>query len=154
MSKNVLQEYSSLREAIESLKTFMKKKDENNHRHRQWYQQNMPEGIKSETMEEENWNDKFYLVYRNDGYDDTFYIFESEYDVEQWLEEKWADWEIWDYDDPNTFLKETLVVWEFHRNICKEKWAILYGDSKHFMDGWSRRRISVSLEFSPSFSLN
>jgi hypothetical protein len=110
MSKNVLQEYSSLREAIESLKIFMKEKDENNHRHRQWYQQNMPEAIKSETMEEENWNDKFYLVYRNDGYDDTFYIFESEYDVEQWLEEKWADWEIWDYDDLNTFLKETLVV--------------------------------------------
>jgi hypothetical protein len=154
MSENVLKVCFSLREAIESLKNLLEEKDKNNHEHREWCKKHMPELIKVETMEEENWNDTFYLVYRNDGYDDTFYIFECAYDVEKWLEEKWSDWEIWDYGDPNTFLGETLIVWEFHRNICKEKWPILYDGSKPFIDGWSRKRKSVYLEYSPSFSLS
>lgn len=151
MAKIVTEECYSLRDAIETIKERLAKIDEDAHKHREFMLEYKPEKAK-ESMEEENWNDKLYLVYRND-YGDTFYIFDDEYDIQEWLDEKWSDWDLWEYSDPNTFLQEELVIWEFHRDICKEKWEILYKKSKAFIDGWSRKREYASFEAVPSFSI-
>lgn len=148
-----MKEFDSLKDAIAFVKERLIEEDISNNEHREWYKENMPEKL-TRTMEEDNWNDKLYLAYRNDFYDDTFYIFEDENDIESWFGEKWSDWDIWDYSDPNRFLEETVVVWEFHRDICKEKWAILYTNSKPFINGWSRKKKTVGFEAIPSFSIS
>jgi len=153
MSKHTLEVCDSLRNAVDSIKERLQKTDKENHEQRKWYTNNMPEQIKKETMEEENWNDKMYLVYRKDNYDDKFYIFEDDHDIQGWLEEKFSDWDLWDYNDPNRFLEEELVIWEFFRDVCKEKWEILYRNSKPFIKGWLRKQEVASMEYSPTFSV-
>jgi hypothetical protein len=150
MSKHFLEECHSLKEVMQSLKERLIEIDENNHKNREWYKEHLPERVK-ESMEEENWNDSLYLAYPKD--DEEFYIFEDNYDIEQWLDEKWSEWGLWEYDDPNDYLEEELVIWKFHRNICKEKWEILYKNSKPFIDGWSRKREYAGFEAVPSFSV-
>lgn len=154
MNEHVLEEHFCLKEAIIDLKNRLTEIDTKNHKNRDWYKEHMPDKLKNETMEEENWNDRLFLVYRNDYYEDTFYLFESEYSIENWLNKKWTDWDIWDYSDPNNFFEDTLVIWEFHRNVCKENWSTLYSESKSFIDGWSRKREFASMEYLPTFSIN
>ena len=152
MSKDALEECYSLRDAVQLVKSKLIEKDNKNNEHRKWCKINMTDAIK-DSMEEENWNDKLYLVYRNDYYDDKYYIFKDSYDIESWLGEKWSDWDLWDYSNINSFLEEELTIWEFHRNICIEKWDTLYEDSKPFINGWSRKREYAELEAVPSFNV-
>jgi hypothetical protein len=149
---NILEECYSLRDAIESIKNRLHKIDVEANKHREFLTKYKPEQV-IESMEKQNWSDKLYLVYRNDYYNDTFYIFKDDTDIENWLGEKWSDWDLWDYSNLNTFFEETLIIWEFHRDICKEKWGILYGKSKQVIDGWSRKRESVDFAVVPSFSI-
>lgn len=152
MSEYILEKCFSLRDAIEFVKERLVAEDTENLKMREFWEKHDPNRLK-ESMEEENWNDKFYLVYRNDYYDDRFYIFEDGYDIESWLGKNWSEWDLWDYGNIQGFLDDTLVIWEFHRNICIEKWPSLYRESKSFINGWSRKREYVQFEVLPSFSL-
>lgn len=105
----------------------------------------------AKSMEEDNWDDKLYIVYRNDSYNNRFYLFDSGYKIGSWLEKKWKDWDLWEHGNPNEFFEENLVIWEFHRNVCIEKWPTLYDESKTVLDGWSRKREYVQFEMQPSF---
>lgn len=153
MSEHVLQVCYSRKEAIQSIKYRLNEIDENCIEWFDWYKEKMPERIKGKTVEERNWNDSLYLVYCADYFDDKVWIFEDEYDIERWLDEMWTYWDLWEVNDVGAHLNETLAIWEFHRDIRKEKWASLYEDSKTFIKGWSRRRRCVEFEFIPSFSV-
>ncbi|MCA1027073.1 hypothetical protein LCM23_13305 [Cytobacillus kochii] len=153
MSKSVLEENYSLKDALKSIRKRLEETDEENIRSREFWKAHDPSRIK-ESMEEENWNDSLYLVYRNENYDNTFYIFKDDSDIVSWLENKWDDWCLWDYDDIQGFLDDELIVWKFHRDICIDKWEILYKESKPFIKGWSRKREYVSFETVPSFSIS
>ncbi|MCY9674647.1 hypothetical protein M5W63_19330, partial [Bacillus pumilus] len=74
---------------------------------------------------------------------------------EHWLEsEAWDNWGLWELNDIEGSLNEDVMIWKFHRDICKEKWEISYRDSKPFINGWSRQRKNIEFRAVPSFSLN
>lgn len=152
MRKLVLETTYSLREALLSIKDRLVDIDERNNKVRENYKiHNYSLDSLKVSMEEDRWNDKLFLVYRNDYYNDEFYIFDSQYDIEEWLKEKWSDWDLWECN-MESFLEEDLVVWEFRRNICKVKWENLYEDSKPVIEGWLRIRESIEFNMEPSFS--
>lgn len=154
MSEHVLDTCYSLKDAIENIKIRLSEIDKEGNESWKWYKENMPERIESmKSMENKNWNDEVYLVYRNDFYIDECWIFDDDYDIQRWLEEKWSDWNLWDYDNIDDFLEENLVIWKFHRNICNEKWSHYRKYSKPFMEGWSRKREYASFEAVPLFSI-
>lgn len=154
MGKHILKTCDSLKHAISYTKERLLQMDAKNIEYWEWRQENYPNReSKYSTMEEEYYNDELYLVYRNDYYIDECWIFSDAFDIQYWLEEKWSDWDLWDYGDINGFLEENLVIWKFHRNIQKEKWSHLCNGSKQFMQGWSRKREYVSFEAVPSFSV-
>ncbi|MEN2765736.1 hypothetical protein [Ornithinibacillus xuwenensis] len=153
MSEHVLEVCYSLKEAIQSIKERLSETDSKCLEMWNWYKENMPEKIEGNSMEDKNWNDKIYLVYRSDFFIDECWLFEDDYDIQCWLEEKWSDWDLWDYDDLNGFFEENLVIWEFHRNICNDMWNHYRKYSKPFMEGWSRKREQASFEAVPSFSI-
>lgn len=153
MSKYILETCYSLKEAIKSIKNKLNETDTDSNNLWNWYKENNPKKIEGKTMEGYHWNDKVYLVYRNDFYIDECWIFNDSYNIELWLEEKWSDWGLWEYRDIEGSLNKNLVIWEFHRDICKEKWKNLYRKSKQFIDGWSRKQIYVEFKTVPSFSV-
>ncbi|MEK5006574.1 hypothetical protein MHI11_05350 [Bacillus sp. FSL K6-3312] len=153
MSEHVLKEFETLREAVEFIKDELKQTDERNTRNLNAIRTLDPSSA-SKTMEEGNMYDELFLLYSlDDG--DSFLVFESDYDIESWLEsDAWDDWALWELNDIEGSLNEDVMVWKFHRNICKEKWEISYRDSKPFINGWSRQRKKIGFEAVPSFSLN
>lgn len=153
MSNKALKECDSLREAVKEIKNKLSLIDKEAQELWKLMKKHDSENTK-ETMQEHSFHDKLCLVYRNDYYDETYYIFENVYDIEDWLNGKWSEWNLWDYDDPNAFFEETLVVWEFHRDVCKERWPYLYKNSKHFVEGWSRKRMTANVKPVPSFSIS
>ncbi|WP_111292415.1 hypothetical protein [Bacillus safensis] len=153
MSEHVLKEFETLREAVEFIKDELKQTDERNTRNLNVIR-TLDTSSTSESMEEDNWNDELFLLYSLD-YGDSFLVFESDHDIECWLEsDAWDDWALWELNDIEGSLNEDVMVWKFHRNICKEKWEISYRDSKPFINGWSRQRKKIGFEAVPSFSLN
>ncbi|MEK4570573.1 hypothetical protein [Bacillus sp. FSL K6-3458] len=152
MSEHVLKEFETLREAVEFIKDELKKTDAEIIKDREISLEMNP-GRVLKSMEEDNWNDNLFLLYSID--DGPFFVFESDYDIEHWLEsDAWDNWGLWERNDIEGSLNEDVMVWHFHRNICKEKWEISYGDSKPFINGWSRQRKKIEFEAVPSFSLN
>ncbi|WP_144526185.1 hypothetical protein [Bacillus pumilus] len=153
MSEHVLKEFESLREAVEFIKDELKKTDAERTEAREISLKINPSRV-LEPMEEDNWNDELFLLYSLD-YGDSFLVFGSDFDIESWLEsDAWDDWALWELNDIEGSLNEDVMVWKFHRNICKEKWEISYRDSKPFINGWSRQRKKIGFEAVPSFSLN
>ena len=152
MSERVTKEFETLKDAVIDIKERLKNIDKKNKEYREVL---INIGHNTEmSMEEANWSDKLYLVYRNDGYDDAYYQFDDDYDITCWLDDMWSDWDLWEYGDRlNGFFEENLVIWEFHRNICIDKYPNLYNDSKQFIDGWSRKRVCASFEAVPTFSI-
>ncbi|NRF06185.1 hypothetical protein HRF57_15125 [Bacillus safensis] len=147
-----MSEFETLREAVEFIKDELKKTDAERTEAREISLKINPSRA-LESMEEDNWNDELFLLYSLD--DDSFFVFESDYAIERWLEsDAWDNWALWERKDIAASLNEDVVVWNFHRDICKEKWEILYKDSKPFINGWSRQRKEIGFEAVPSFSLN
>ncbi|WHF29106.1 hypothetical protein QJS65_20385 (plasmid) [Bacillus altitudinis] len=153
MSEHVLKEFETLREAVEFIKDELKQTDERNTRNLNVIQTLDPSSA-SETMEEGNMHDELFLLYSlDDG--DSFFVFESDHDIECWLEsDAWDDWGLWELNDIAGSLNEDVMIWKFHRDICKEMFEPLYRDSKPFINGWSRQRKKIGFEAVPSFSLN
>ncbi|MDM5320376.1 hypothetical protein QUF57_10345 [Bacillus pumilus] len=153
MSEHVLKEFETLREAVEFIKDELKQTDEQNTRNLNVIRTLDPSSA-SESMEEGNMHDELFLLYSlDDG--DSFFVFESDHAIESWLEsDAWDDWGLWELNDIEGSLNEDVMIWKFHRNICKEKWEILYRNSKPFINGWSRQRKNLGFEAVPSFSLN
>ncbi|MEK4791152.1 hypothetical protein [Bacillus sp. FSL K6-2971] len=153
MSEQVLKDFETLREAVDFIKEELKKTDERNTRNLNVIRTLDPSSA-SETMEEGNMHDELFLLYSlDDG--DSFFVFESDYDLESWLEsDAWDDWNLWERKDIEGSLNEELMIWKFHRDICKEMFESLYRDSKPFINGWSRQRKHIEFRAVPSFSLN
>ncbi|MCY7574485.1 hypothetical protein MKY83_13420 [Bacillus sp. FSL M8-0266] len=153
MSEHVLKEFETLREAVEFIKDELIKTDEQNTRNLNVIRTLDPSSA-SETMEEGNMHDELFLLYSiDDG--DSFFVFESDYDLESWLEsDAWDDWNLWERKDIEGSLNEEVMIWKFHRDICKEMFEPLYRDSKPFINGWSRQRKNIEFRAVPSFSLN
>ncbi|RKE76754.1 hypothetical protein [Bacillus safensis] len=152
MSEHVLKEFETLREAVEFIKDELKKTDAEIIKDREISLEMNPDRV-LKSMEEDNWHDNLFLLYSID--DGPFFVFESDYDIEHWLEsDAWDNWGLWERDDIEGSLNEDVMVWKFHRDICKEKWEILYRNSKPFINGWSRQRKEIAFEAVPSFSLN
>lgn len=154
MSEHVLETCYSIKEAMRSIKNKLIEIDKKNLEMWSWYKENMPEEIQGKTMEEKYIHEHLYLVFRNDYFVDECWVFQNTYNIESWLDNKWTDWGLWEYDDPNEFLEDNLVIWCFHRNACKKRWGTLYKNSKPFIEGWSRKREYASFEAVPSFSVN
>ncbi|MGZ9700029.1 hypothetical protein ACVU03_19760 [Bacillus safensis] len=153
MSEHVLEKFDTLREAVEFIKDELKKTDAEIIKDREVSLKINP-SRELKSIEEDNWNDELFLLYSLD-YGDSFLVFESDHDIECWLEsDAWDDWALWELNDIEGSLNEDVMVWKFHRNICKEKWEISYRDSKPFINGWSRQRKKIGFEAVPSFSLN
>ncbi|MER3112244.1 hypothetical protein [Bacillus altitudinis] len=130
MSEHVLKEFETLREAVEFIK-----------------------GRLPEYMTEVNRYYELFLLYSIDG--GLFFVFESDYALASWLESvAWDDWGLWELNDIEGSLNEDVMVWQFHRDFLKEMFEGLYGDSKPFINGWSRQRKEIGFEAVPSFSLN
>lgn len=155
MSELVLKTCDSLKEAIKTIKSHLVQKDKKNLEMFNYYKENNAKTTIEDynSMEERHWNDQIFLVYRTDKYIDEVWLFENEFEIESWLKAKWYEWNLWEFEE-DEFLKENLIIWHFHRNICKEKWKNLYSSSKPFIEGWSRRKIYVNFEFIPSFSVS
>ncbi|AWI35714.1 hypothetical protein BA81_14212 [Bacillus safensis FO-36b] len=152
MSEHVLKEFETLREAVEFIKDELKKTDERNTKNLNVIRTLDPSSA-SESMEEGNMHDNLFLLYSID--DGPFFVFETDYDLESWLEsDAWDDWNLWERRDIEGSLNEDVMIWKFHRDICKEKWEISYRDSKPFINGWSRQRKNIEFRAVPSFSLN
>ncbi|WP_350303459.1 hypothetical protein [Bacillus pumilus] len=153
MSEHVLKEFETLREAVEFIKDELKKTDEQNTRNLNVIRTLDPSSA-SESMEEGNMHDELFLLYSlDDG--DSFFVFESDYDLESWLEsDAWDGWNLWERKDIEGSLNEELMIWKFHRDICKEMFERLYRDSKPFINGWSRQHKNIEFRAVPSFSLN
>ncbi|EDW20745.1 hypothetical protein FO510_07435 [Bacillus pumilus] len=152
MSEHVLKEFETLREAIEFIKNELKKTDAERTEAREISLKINPSRV-LESMEEDNWNDELFLLYSID--DGPFFVFGSDYDIERWLEsDAWDNWGLWELNDIEGSLNEDVIIWNFHRDICKEKWEILYRNSKPYINGWSRQRKEIAFEAVPSFSLN
>lgn len=150
MSKHVLKEFETLREAVEFIKDELKKTDERNTRNLNAIRTLDPSSA-SKTMEEGNMYDELFLLYSlDDG--DSFFVFESDYNLSCWLERD--AWGLWELNDIAGSLNEDVIVWKFHRDIRKEMFETLYRDSKPFINGWSRQRKEIAFEAVPSFSLN
>lgn len=154
MSKHVLEVCDSLKEAVKVVKNRLNQMDEYAIRAWNWRNENFPEKTKGKTMEEENWDDKLYLVYcADDDLEEKCWIFRDDYDIKLWLNKKWLDWNLWELDDIEGYLSETVVIWEFHRDVSEEKLGFLYRNSKPFIKGWSKKRRYVRFEFVPSFAV-
>ncbi|WP_342467302.1 hypothetical protein NSS65_13405 [Bacillus sp. FSL K6-1006] len=150
MSKHV---FETLREAVEFIKDELKKTDAERTEAREISLKINPSRV-LESMEENNYHDNLFLLYSLD-YGDSFFVFESDYDLESWLEsDAWDDWNLWERKDIEGSLNEELMIWKFHRDICKEMFEVLYRDSKPFINGWSRQRKNIEFRAVPSFSLN
>ncbi|MEB2270131.1 hypothetical protein LAV33_07620 [Bacillus safensis] len=153
MSEHVLKEFETLREAVEFIKAELKKTDEQNTRNLNVIRTLDPSSA-SESMEEFNMHDELFLLYSLDD-DDSFFVFESDYDIECWLEsDAWDAWGLWELNDIAGSLNEDVMIWKFHRDILKEMFEPLYRDSKPFINGWSRQRKNIEFQAVPSFSLN
>lgn len=153
MSEHVLKEFETLREAVEFIKDELKKTDAERTEAREISLKINPSRV-LESMEENNYHDNLFLLYSLD-YGDSFFVFESDYDLESWLEsDAWDDWNLWECKDIEGSLNEELMIWKFHRDICKEMFEVLYRDSKPFINGWSRQRKNIEFRAVPSFSLN
>lgn len=143
---------SSIREAIVSLRERLTEIDNENNKQIKWYKKHYTKEV--ENMEEANLFDSLYLVFSKDGeHSDDYYIFNNDYDIEEWLETKWGEWELFDYSDPEEYMKENIIVWRLHRNLMIERWNILYKNSKPFIKGWSRKREYIGMSFEPTFSI-
>ncbi|EKF34353.1 MULTISPECIES: hypothetical protein [Bacillus] len=130
MSKHVLKEFETLREAVEFIK-----------------------GRLPEYITEFNRYYELFLLYSIDG--GLFFVFESDYALASWLESvAWDDWGLWELNDPSKLLNEDVMIWQFHRDFLKEMFEGLYRDSKPFINGWSRQRKKIEFQAVPSFSLN
>jgi hypothetical protein len=146
-----LETCDSLREAITSIKERLNKIDKENEKQWNWYKVHMPEYAEGTSYIDKYWNDNLYLVYDKD--EDEFYIFEDEYNIDEWLEKQW-DNGLYEYDTHiDDYFENDLRIWEFHRDICKEKWDTLYKDSKPFIKGWMRLKKTASMEYEPRFSI-
>lgn len=147
-----MSEFETLREAVEFIKDELKKTDAERTEAREFSLKINPSRV-LESMEKDNWNDELFLLYSLD--DDAFFVFESDYDLESWLEsDAWDAWGLWERKDIEGSLNEELRIWKFHRDICKEMFWPLYRDSKPFINGWSRQRKNIEFRAVPSFSLN
>lgn len=153
MSEHVLEKFDTLREAVEFIKDELKKTDAERTEAREISLKINPSRV-LESMEENNYHDNLFLLYSLD-YGDSFFVFESDYDLESWLEsDAWDDWNLWERKDIEGSLNEELMIWKFHRDIRKEMFERLYRDSKPFINGWSRQRKNIEFRAVPSFSLN
>lgn len=153
MSEHVLKEFETLREAVEFIKDELKKTDAERTEAREISLKINPSKA-SESMEEDNLHDEFFLLYSIDD-DDSFFVFESDYDLSCWLEsDAWDAWGLWELNDIAGSLNEDVMIWKFHRDILKEMFEPLYRDSKPYINGWSRQRKKIEFQAVPSFSLN
>ncbi|MDR4995794.1 hypothetical protein RGT17_11255 [Bacillus altitudinis] len=153
MSEHVLKEFETLREAVEFIKDELKQTDAEIIKDREVSLKINP-SRELKSLEEDNWHDNLFLLYSID-YGDSFFVFESDYDIECWLEsDAWDDWGLWELNDIAGSLNEDVMIWKFHRDILKEMFEPLYRDSKPFINGWSRQRKNIEFQAVPSFSLN
>lgn len=101
----------------------------------------------------ETYYSRFHLIYCK-GYDDEFYVFENNNEVEDWLEDKYVKWELYEYHDLDTFFEEECIIWKFHPSSEVGKYKHLYKESKSFTKEWSRKRIkNVEVTLVPQVSL-
>lgn len=151
MSEHVLEEFETLRKAVEFIKGRLKETDALNTSNLNEISALNPSKA-SKSMEEINWNDKLFLLYSIDG--GYFFVFESVSAVEGWLaDEAWDSWGLWELNKAIS-LNEDLRVWEFHRDVCKEMFRFLYRRSKPFIDGWPKKRKKIRFKAVPSFTLD
>jgi hypothetical protein len=142
-----LETCDTLREAIISIKEKLVKIDKEHRDDLNWYKKHMPEHDYVDT----SWNDQLYLVYDKD--EDEFHIFADEYDINEWLDDQWSN-SLFEYGDGiNDYFTTDLRIWQFHRTLCKERYEILYRDSKPFIDGWMRLQKTANMEYEPRFSI-
>lgn len=148
------QRFKTLEKAVKYIEVRLKAIDEFNNEHHE--EDGMPvfkNGKNYNSMESKNMHDNLYLVY-NVFDDDTYFVFEDESMIFQWLEEEWIDWNMGECPDAHEHYENNIVVINYFRNICKEIWTSLYSNSEEFIEGWSSRRQIVELELVPSFTLN
>jgi hypothetical protein len=142
-----LETCDTLREAIVSTKERLNKIDKGHRDDLNWYKEHMPEHDYIDT----SWNDHLFLVYDKD--EDKFYIFDDEYNIEEWLDDQWSNG-LCDYEERiNDYFESDLRIWEFHRTICKERYDTLYKYSKPFIEGWMRLKKTANMEYEPRFSI-
>lgn len=99
---------------------------------------------------------EYFYVYREDDPEDA-YIFLSDTELVEWLEQKYHDWGYWECSNLDDCMDD-IKVWELIPKSKVDRWPTLYGNAKPtsiVVDGeqYYRKAKGICPEYTISISL-
>ncbi|TKI54549.1 hypothetical protein E8L90_03325 [Brevibacillus antibioticus] len=101
--------------------------------------------------------DEYYYVYREDDPEDA-YIFLSDTELTDWLEQKYHDWGYWECKDLESYMDD-IKVWQLIPKSTVERWPTLYRSAKSTSivvddEQYYRKTKGINPEFTITISLS